>query len=109
DSLAEFDRHSTAWSQKDDIYMLLSRQQSALETVCCSKASMLLIEHPKLLKDAQDCYCAFYGAARYLAKQPGGSSTLGSLDRMLLQRVACEAQLDFSELFNDMRGHLWMP
>ena len=53
------------------------------------------------LRDAQQRYCAFYGAACWLAKQPSQLATLGSLDGELVQRIACLAHLDFSEFYTD--------
>lgn len=51
---------------------------------------------------AQAGFCAYYGAARRLAKQQSVQCTLGSLDNELLQRIACEAGLDFSKMYDDL-------
>lgn len=51
---------------------------------------------------AQARFCAYYGAARWLAKQRSNQCTLGSLDTELLQRIACKAGLDFSEMYDDL-------
>ena len=57
---------------------------------------------PHQLCVARASYCACYGAARQLAKQQSVQCTLGCLDNELLQRVACEAELDFSEMYDDL-------
>ena len=62
------------------------------------------------LRDAKRRYCAFYGAARWLAKQPLRLATLGSLGGELLQCIACQARLDFSEFHaDDYRKPRTMP
>lgn len=53
-------------------------------------------------KHARTCFCAFYGACRWLAKQNYSRLTLGALHSELLQRIACEAQIEFSELYDDL-------
>ncbi len=50
---------------------------------------------------AQACFCAFYGAARWLSKQEGSHTLLGSLSHDLLQEIACWAQIDFCAGCND--------
>ena len=54
------------------------------------------------LDHARACFCAFYGAASWLAKQQPSQATLGSLANELLQKIACEAHIDFSDVFDDL-------
>ena len=61
-------------------------------------------ELENMLQNARDCFCAYYGAARWLGKQQGRQTTLGSLDNELLERIACEAQIDCSEFYDDLGG-----
>lgn len=56
----------------------------------------------KQLDHAQACFCAFYGAALWLAKQQLSQATLGSLANELLQKIACKAHIDFSAVFDDL-------
>ncbi len=71
----------------------------------CSNGRLLyLTAQGWFLPDAQICsrvsvaqaiFATFYGAARWLAKQEHSHTTLGSLSNDLLQKIACEAHIDF--------------
>lgn len=56
-------------------------------------------QHQLILKDAEQCRLAFYGAARRLRMQPSSRCSLGSLPEPLLKQIACLADLDFSWTF----------
>ena len=82
------------------------------ELVHCSNGRLIYLadqgwcmpdEHmQEALEHAHACFCDFHGAAHWLAKQPFSHLILGSLDSELLQRIACEARIEFSEVFEDM-------
>ena len=50
---------------------------------------------------ARAAFCAFYGCARWLSKQQLPHATLGSLSQDILQKIACEAQVEFCEYIDD--------
>lgn len=64
---------------------------------CMPSASM-----QRKLDLAREGYCAFYGVARWHAKQQSSQCSLGSLDIEILQRIACEAGVEYSVLYDDL-------